>query len=446
MLKILNSFPIKRSVLYDVRPIGIGTTNIESLTSYLIRLSSEHCVFPGVLINDVISQHLGKGYLLSSKQIGGNRFYDLAKTINGYMENSIALVEVLESLTCRNDFKLLTLSNLKHVVPVRGLLKESIAWCPTCLNEMNEYDFLYYPLLWFLKDVDTCPIHAVMLCNKCPGCNENIDILHRKSIIGYCPNCFVFLGEAEICEDFQNRELRLWIANNIAKLLAFTTEISQEPERKRHAEVLEMINKTVFEGKVSRFAKAVQIPTTTLSYWIKGIAIPPLSRQLQICFTLGLTLTDYLYKECPEIIRRDLEQCEEFANKKVKKRKQDDHDLELLEKQLIHYLRCEDICSMSEVAKKIGVNKRLLYKYFPEICHEIAARNKDYLTKRKEQRINEAILKVEAAVEDLFKQGVYPSRRKVEAYLNQPAILRERVVQDSWKSLLNSYGRSDVKC
>ena len=40
-----------RSVLYNILPIGMGTMEVESLTSYIARIADAHGVATGTLIN-----------------------------------------------------------------------------------------------------------------------------------------------------------------------------------------------------------------------------------------------------------------------------------------------------------------------------------------------------------------------------------------------------------
>ncbi len=44
----------ERSRLYAPAPVGMGTAMGESLTSYLARLAVAHCVYPGVLLREMI--------------------------------------------------------------------------------------------------------------------------------------------------------------------------------------------------------------------------------------------------------------------------------------------------------------------------------------------------------------------------------------------------------
>ena len=115
----------QRSQLYGLKPIGIKTPYIESLTSYLIRLSEAHQVYPSSLISYVIAPILDKEFLIKSATRGGNRFYDGAKTMNGFGSNALDMVGALEKLTKVQQLGILTLASIKEVVPLRYLLKKA---------------------------------------------------------------------------------------------------------------------------------------------------------------------------------------------------------------------------------------------------------------------------------------------------------------------------------
>lgn len=50
----------ERSRLYAPAPVGMGTALGESLTSYLARLAAAHCVYPGILLREMILPMLEK--------------------------------------------------------------------------------------------------------------------------------------------------------------------------------------------------------------------------------------------------------------------------------------------------------------------------------------------------------------------------------------------------
>jgi hypothetical protein len=52
-----------RSILYNIEPIGLGTGQVESLSSYLIRVAYEHNITVGHLFNKMVFPHMNKNYL-----------------------------------------------------------------------------------------------------------------------------------------------------------------------------------------------------------------------------------------------------------------------------------------------------------------------------------------------------------------------------------------------
>ena len=112
----------QRSQLYSLKHIGIEEPYIESLTSYLIRLSEAHQVYPSSLISYVIAPILNKEFLIYSTA-RGNRFYDGAKTMNGFGGNALDMVGALEQLTKVQQLGILTFASIKEVIPLRYLLK-----------------------------------------------------------------------------------------------------------------------------------------------------------------------------------------------------------------------------------------------------------------------------------------------------------------------------------
>ncbi|WP_242143923.1 MULTISPECIES: TniQ family protein [unclassified Bacillus cereus group] len=161
------------NVLYGVIPKYKSFGSYESLTSYIMRLAKEHNILPGILISKIVTPMLKSKYILNSSINGGNRFYDGAKSLNGFAKNAAELTRILESLTGRTDLKDTTLLEIKNLVSSRNL-----AWCSRCLNTWKEE--AYYPLVWFFKDINICAYHNCELKDICSYYDTNLPILHRK--------------------------------------------------------------------------------------------------------------------------------------------------------------------------------------------------------------------------------------------------------------------------
>ena len=121
--------PPRRSRLYSLEPIGIGTPEVESLSSYLNRLAQAHCVTVTTLIAHELLPHVGtpapaRAHAgLSSPSRGGRRGLGqpLARQIYGLGRTAATWVDGLEALTGRRDLRFLTLLTWRHVLPDRHL-------------------------------------------------------------------------------------------------------------------------------------------------------------------------------------------------------------------------------------------------------------------------------------------------------------------------------------
>src|SRR5699024_8551924 len=92
-----------RSDLYSIELICLQSELFESLSSYLISVAYEHKISVDDLVNKMIMPEMTTRYLERASAYGGNRFYEKAKTVNGYMENAVELAWTVEKLTSRDD-------------------------------------------------------------------------------------------------------------------------------------------------------------------------------------------------------------------------------------------------------------------------------------------------------------------------------------------------------
>ena len=185
--------------LFFVEPIGIGTSNTESLSSYLFRLAQEHCVTPQKLImGEIAPLIMGDNYhsemiAKNVNTIFGNS--DAKPAINGMRDMTRSLVDALEILTLRQDLKFLSCLTWKGMIRDRGLFRQNRAWCPKCFEQWRqEKKPIYEPLLWSFKDVNFCPQHHCLLCYHCPHCNSSLKAITNSVQLGFCSRCKSWLG------------------------------------------------------------------------------------------------------------------------------------------------------------------------------------------------------------------------------------------------------------
>lgn len=436
MLKVKNNYP-QRSQLYSLKPIGIGGPYIESLTSYLIRLSEAHKVYPSSLISYVIATILNKEFLIYSTARGGNRFYDGAKTMNGFGSNALDMVDALGKLTRVQQLDMLTLASIKEVIPLRYLLKNHLAWCPVCYEEqLNTGNAIYNLLLWSLEMVNTCSKHRCKLETECFLCHKKIPILHRKSQNGYCPYCNAWLGTEVNFNRFSDKNDFDYKITLMAEQIIKNKEQIEISASKQH--IIRNLTHLVdiyTEGNIQEFARKLNLAKTTLWDWCNGKVLPPLSRMLEICYLFNVSPVSFYIED----IRVNKEQIAFNAgaySKDTKKREiKFDYDtaLSILQKYAHH---SESNISMNVLAKQLGYSKRTLYKHFPNLCKAISAKNADGIKEKANQVYVRNRLVIDQQVEILIQQDVYPSRRRIEEMANKPGLLKDKKLRDYFRELI----------
>lgn len=126
----------------------------------------------------------------------------------------------------------------------------------------------------------------------------------------------------------------------------------------------------------------------------------------------------------------------------VKKEKKSRKPLNLIviEKKLIELSISNPAISMSKAANIIGHDKRVLYSNFPDHCKQISKRYREYVATKSNHRIEMLKVEIDNAFISLTSQGIYPSARRMEQLVNKRGLLKEKVLQDHWKSLLSESG------
>lgn len=436
MLKVRNTYS-QRSQLYGLKPIGIEGAYNESLTSYLIRLSEAHQVYPSSLISYVIAPILNKEFLIYSTARGGNRFYDGAKTMNGFGSNALDMVGALEKLTKVQQLGILTLASIKEVVPLRYLLKNYLSWCSVCYEEqLNNGDTIYNLLLWNLEMVNTCSKHKCKLETGCFLCHKKIPILRRKSQNGYCPYCNNWLGAGTNFNrrsDENNFDYKITLLAE--QIIKHKEQIGISASKQQIIRNLTHLVNIYTEGNMQGFARNLNLAKTTLWDWCNGKVLPPLSRVLEICYLFNISPVSF-YIEDISVNKEQIAFNAGAYSKDTKKREiKFDYDtaLSILQKYAHH---SDSNISMNVLAKQLGYSKRTLYKHFPNLCKAISAKNTSVIKEKTTQVYVGNCLVIDQHVESLIQQGVYPSRRRVEEMANKPGLLKDKKLRDYFKELI----------
>lgn len=171
--------------LYRLDIPGLGTADVESLTSYLRRLALELAVPTQRLFDRLIRHEAGTANDASKR----------TQELNGQGPHTRRVVAALIELTGQQDLARTTFLDRYAGLSFKRDLREWRAWCPVCIEADRKTPHgAYDRLLWTLRDYKVCTSHGVQLNTICEECRESYRPLAVDSAPNHCP-CGQALGE-----------------------------------------------------------------------------------------------------------------------------------------------------------------------------------------------------------------------------------------------------------
>lgn len=418
---------MKRSCLYSIEPIGISSIEVESLTSYISRLADNHCVTVGDIMKHLIAPEMGKKYINNIVVRGGDGFYKSSSAINGHGILAGDFVKEISFLTSREDICKTTFTNCKDLVPFRGLLKRVRYWCPSCFQaDLETGKSVYERLSWTLQPFLKCIIHDRVLERSCPFCKSCMYTLERKSVPGYCTKCFFWLGNYR---ENQSIDMNCGKTNDSMKIF-FSQLINRSFESDCVLRSVSFYIDNNFEGSLTKAAEIFGFSKSTLWGWREGVNLPSLKALIDITSILQLDLSSFIDMEKTETILT--KNCTFKISPSVRAKK--DHN------KIIDFLNIvitEKIAySLTEIAKLMQCDRKLLTQMYPNECRQIKILYLNSIEEKKKNKSEIMQKKIDDAVYTLKKQGIYPTRRRIEGIIRS-AVLREKKYLSYWEENIN---------
>jgi hypothetical protein len=233
------------------------------------------------------------------------------------------------------------------------------------------------------------------------------------------------LGEEELV-------WQIFVSDSIGELLAAAPHLPQPLLRERVAQAFSAYVAKVTEGNIAAFARLLQIPKNKMWMWQSGQVLPQLNVLLKICYCLRTSvlhfLTEYTVEENVDLITtlsqtQTVNQLTQLPNM--------ESDLSRVQRFLEDVLHGEEEPPppMTEVAKRLGRDRRVLRRRFPELCMAISARYLEYKKEARTKRIKQCCEEVKQVVKKLYTQGIYPSEAHVSNILERPGCFRDKEVR-----------------
>ncbi len=295
-----------RSRLYSLEPIGIGTPQTESLTSYISRLAAAHSVRVRDLVTGELLAHIRRPHLADSRHANllTAFWHNETRALNSTRSLALRMVHGLEEETGRRDLRFLTLLAWSEVLPVHQLQKTTRAWCPGCFDDWRDRgQAIYDPLVWTLAPVTVCPRHRRPLSRICPfpECRRPSPWLGSRSRPGHCAWCGGWLGspgaesgtpeEKLVMEDAVRSHA--WIFDALGELIAAAPGMPKRPQRDDALRGIEGAFRLAALRKISIYrgcwTRHLGLASGTVLMWRHGRTLPSLWCLLVVCSQIGIS-------------------------------------------------------------------------------------------------------------------------------------------------------------
>lgn len=397
-----------RSRLYSLEPIGIGTPYVESLTSYLCRLAQAHRITVGALVSRVLALKL-------KRNSQNTQFYDNTtgifasegKALNGIGLMSKNWVEVVEEIISVSSLRYLTMLTWAEVIPARGLLRSTKAWCPYCYEHWHTNNLpIYEPLLWKFDVITLCPQHHQHLQTQCPHCNQPLCELGHHSRPGYCSKCRQWLGSTASFgtsltllspDELQSSN---WNATMMGELIAITPSLTHPIPRNRVSNAISSCTNQLTKNQsknLSVFARKIQVSIAMVWHWQRGQKLITVNKLLQICSILKISIIDFLTGQIVinELVLDENKTQSQSCYKTGRGPRRSPQEIERIRNTLNTSLESEyPPPTFKDVQQRFP--KICLRHFFPVLCQAIAQRHTHYLKNIRLQNMKqelEAVLK-----------------------------------------------------
>jgi hypothetical protein len=395
--------PPPRSRLYSLEPIGIGTPEVESLSSYLNRLAQAHCVTVTTLIAHELLPHVGpsapaRAHRAAPPSRGGLRGLGqlLARRLYGLGRTAATWVDGLEAVTGRCDLRFLTLLTWRQILPDRHVFAPVFRWCPVCFDAWVTTGYpLYDPLLWKLKPITTCIRHQRRLRSRCRACQQPLTTFSGRSRPGYCSRCGAWLGTAGGADLEPDERLseedwpwQRWVVTTLGELLHVAPRLASPPPTETVARAMTAYKASHTAAGRPSLRDTLGTPRKRVGKWSRGEARIQLDLLLTFCFHAGLSLVQFL-TELPSAPPPPAETTSPSMRTPIMPPgywPPKDTQRAALRRALEAALTREDPpVSLRAAAQREHVAVRTLQAYEPQLCQQIVQRYAAYHTQRRDR-------------------------------------------------------------
>lgn len=403
----------ERSRLFALSPIGIGTEQAESLSSYLVRLARAHAVNPRHMLRAEFQHY-------AEEPLGRlARHADEVASMNGYGQHAGVFARVTAQLTTVPTIRYLTLLPLSELLPRNGaaVISRQPRWCPHCLAEMvRSGQEPFRPLVWALALYTVCHRHRHPLVAECQNCQKAQPFLPTYPDLMHCAYCRASLStshERECMPDVSKSDL--WVAQSLADLVAKLPELDRVANRERFMVFLDHAIKEHSYGNRAGFCRAIGLPSAAFKDWYSCGQRPSLPQLMAVARGTQVLPADIFLRDKESSTQ--LQKVTTGLTCRAKAGLSASRRADLAASLATIVADVTDVRSVAQLARDIETTISCLRYWFAPECEVICRRRAEANRQAVAQRRKSEYQVVAEVVREVAGRNEFPGRRKVNEAL-----------------------------
>lgn len=400
--------------LYNLPLLGEGTAQVESLTSYIVRLARAHYLRP----RDLIRRVAGVGCPEIAALCYARFFSRYAITVNGLGKYARLFADRFSELTGNPNLAHATLLPWHRLLAPNGsaLLAPHPRWCGQCLMEdVQAGRSPYLRLAWSVGLEKYCTEHHALLEDVCPSCGRVQPAIPQYADLFHCDHCHQPLLSQETLHRPNGAKPAandLLTTQSVADLIALNAVINPETTHLQFTAQLSREVERRTEGNRAGLCAAVGLQTHALNGWFtKGQRIS-LGLLVQLYQAIGLKPTFAFSNDCSNKPLR----ASGTRQRRPRKRQYHSPDLrEHARKSLVEAIKSGTTPpSLVEMADRLGVSRGFLRYWHPQLADQLVQERRTVVKRNANLRAEKHEEVIRAAIAVALSQGMWPGRNLVE--------------------------------
>lgn len=431
--------------LLPLVPNGLGTGDVEALTSYFCRQAEQTMMLAHAFSHNLLLTTLGAENLPKNIKQPDNYLH----AFNGIGALARRHIEALTNASeGKIDARMLTMMPLAPAseTQARGLLKNSRHWCNQCwIQDLEAKRTPYTRLYWCFKDTSVCIHHECRLTSQCPACDQTQKAFPRFPRQWICDQCGEKLyahDSAFKAEEFTNEEAwkSMSLHNLIDRIQRERPEIPDDAVQKALKRILAGTHLNA-----SQFTKKLDVDYAIINRMLLGhnTLLPVI---LDLCYRMDIPIDQFLFDK--DILSepshwRQLPRPKFSSHARMDKKHRTKVATSI--KKMINE-NPNPPQRLSHIANKLNTTVDVIRYHFPDELKILSQRYSSWQRDENRNQHTERLEKLCAGIFSLARRGVYPSTRKLhDLELVIPSDLRREDVKTLLKPLQEIYSELEQR-